>query len=472
MKRVQAPLVPTPSERPTAAAVPLKLASLRARVLQAGSLNLAAHFFGQVLRLVSNLVMARLLVPEVFGVMALATVVQVIISMLSDIGLRQAVIHSPRGDTPQMLNTAWTLQIVRGWVIWLICSAIALALPLAASLGWLPGGSVYAAAELPGVIVGMSFSAVITGFQTTKVFTTQRTLNFRRVIAIELLAQFSGLLVTAGFAYWTRSIWSFVAGTLVSAVFSVAMSHTLLPGPANRLAWDRGALRELFGYGRWVLMSSVLFVLAANGDRLMLGAWVDATTLGLYSIAFGLATMVESAATRLLSAVAMPALSEVVRNDPARLRETYFRLRLPIDLAYLGTSGLLCATGSALIHLMYDQRYAAAGPMLQVLALSLVFVRFGLSGSAYLALGEPRNLTWIHLVKLASVFVFLPIGYYGFGFQGVLVAVALYAAPTLPLIYYYNQRHGLNDAGFELRVLLAWPLGYGLGWLVVRAWGS
>lgn len=472
MKRLPDHLMTASSDSPVAAMAPIAQPSLRARVLQAGSLNLLAHFFGQVLRLVSNLVLARLLVPEVFGVMALVSVVQVIVSMLSDIGLRQAVIHSPRGDTPPMLNTAWTLQIGRGWAIWLVCSAIALALPLAVQAGWLSPASAYAASELPLVLVGMTFAAVIMGFQSTKSFTAERTLNARRAIGIELMVQLVAMSVTAGLAFWTRSIWSFVAGALTHALLSVTLSHWLLPGLPNRLAWDRAALRELLGYGRWVLLSSVLFVLASNADRLMLGAWVDATTLGLYSIAFSLATMVESAATRLLSAVAMPALSEVVRKDPARLRETYFRLRLPIDLAYLGTSGLLCATGSALIHLMYDPRYAAAGPMLQVLALSLVFVRFGLSGSAYLALGEPRNLTWIHLVKLASVFIFLPLGYYGFGFQGMLVAVALYAAPTLPLIYHYNRRHGLNNAGFELRVLLAWPLGYGLGWLVVRLLGA
>ena len=471
MKRMQAQLVSDSLDQPTDAVATPVSSPLRARVLQAGSLNLFVHAIGQVLRLVSNLVMARLLAPEMFGVMALAAVVQVIVALLSDIGLRQAIIQSPRGDAPQMLNTAWTLQIARGWLIWLVCSVFAVVLPMAVTLGWLPGGSVYASTELPGVIVGMSFAAVIAGFQSTKVFTTERTLNVRKAMAIELMAQVCGLVVTAVLAFWTRSIWSFVAGALFSAALSVLLSHAWLPGPSNRLAWDRDALRDLFGYGRWVLLSSVFFVLAANGDRLMLGAWVDAATLGLYSIAFSLAAMVEGAVTRLLLAVAMPALSEVVRNDPSRLRATYFQLRLPIDLAYLGVSGLLCAVGSALVHLMYDDRYAAAGPMLQVLAISLFFVRFGLAGSAYLALGEPRNLTWIHLVKLASVVVVLPIGYYGFGIQGVLVAVAVCAAPTLPLIYFYNQRHGLNDWAFELRVLAAWPLGYGVGWLVAQAVG-
>ena len=353
----------TPKRPTDAAAAP---PSLRSRVVNAGLLNLSVHFFSQALRLALNLVLARLLAPEVFGVMALATVVQVIVSLLSDIGLRQAVVQSPHGETPQMLNTAWTLQIVRGWLIWLVCSAVALALPLAARLGWLPGGSVYAAADLPGVIVGMSFAAVIMGFQSTNIFLTERTLSVRTAIAIELIALVCGFVLMGALAFWTRSIWSFVAGALFSSALTVVLSHRWLPGAANRLAWDRDALNALFGYGRWVLMSSVLYVLGVNADRLLLGALVDAKTLGLYSIAFALATMVGDAMSRFTSSVAMPALSELVRNGSDRLRTTYFRLRLPIDVAYIGASGALFAAGSELIHAMYDDRYAAAGPMLSV----------------------------------------------------------------------------------------------------------
>lgn len=415
--------------------------------------------------------MTRLLAPEMFGVIALASVVQVIVLLLSDIGLRQAVIQSPRGDQPALLHTAWTLQIARGWIVWLTCSSIALALPFIVARGWLPSGSVYAAPELPWVIVATSFSAVIMGFQSTKSYTADRTLSVRRQLVIELVSQVVSLVVMVVLGWWTRSIWSIVVGGMVGAVMTVLLGHAFLIGPRDRMAWDSTSALELLRYGRWVLLSSLLYVLAANGDRLMLGAWVDAPTLGLYALALSLAGMVESAAGRLLAGVAMPALSEVVRNDRTRLRSVYFKLRLPLDLAFVAASGLLFAAGNAVIALLYDPRYAPAGQMLQVLSISLMFARFGLAGSAYLALGEPQNLTWIHAVKLAALFVALPAAYYAFGLQGVLFAVALHAASTLPLLYFFNRRHDLNDLRFELLVLLAWPVGYGAGRLFALAAG-
>ena len=269
--------------------------SLRQRVLRAGSLNVAAHGLSVLLRLALNLVMTRLLVPEMFGVMALATALLVVVNLLSDIGLRQAVVHSEQGDSQRLLDTAWTLQIVRGWIIWLICSAVAVSLPTALERGWLPLGSVYASIELPLVIVAISFVSVIGGFQTTKLFTAERYLDIRTPIIIELVSQVCGVIVIFVVGYWTRSIWCFILGAWFSAVIHVALCHVLMPGVRNKLAFDRDAASKIIGYGRWVLMSSIFYVLAINTDRLMLGAWVDAATLGMYSIALTLAQVVEGA---------------------------------------------------------------------------------------------------------------------------------------------------------------------------------
>lgn len=441
--------------------------SLKDRVVHAGSWTVLGHVASQVLRLASSLFMTRLLVPEMFGVIALAAVIQAVISLLSDIGLRQAVIHSPRGEDPAMLNSAWTMQVIRGWFIWGTCIAVAVALWLVAGAGWLPGDSVYAAADLPAIIVASGLSAAVMGFQSTKAITTNRNLDLKRVTFIELISQVSGLVVMAGLGWYTRSIWSIVSGGIVASVATVALSHAWLPGMPNRFQWDRRSVEELLKYGRWVLLSSVLYVLASNGDRLLLGGWVSTQTLGVYSLALNLALMIEGAGARLFASVAMPALSEVARNAPERFRSLYYRMRLPFDLIFIGGAGVLFATGQLIIDLLYDPRYAAAGPMLQALSFALVFARFGLTGSAYLALGEPRYLMWIHLVKLVSVFTMIPLGYWLHGLPGAILGFAFHQAPTLPLLFVFNRRHNLNNWLFGLAVMLAWPVGYLVGKLAI-----
>jgi O-antigen/teichoic acid export membrane protein len=89
---------------------------------------MAGYGTALVLRLLGNLIIARLLSPDVFGIMAVATSIQLVIALTGDIGLRQAVIRSPNIRDPRFLNTAWTVQILRGLSIWIFCVVAACAL--------------------------------------------------------------------------------------------------------------------------------------------------------------------------------------------------------------------------------------------------------------------------------------------------------------------------------------------------------
>ena len=443
--------------------------SLKSRVFRAGSWSLVGHVVGQGLRLGSNLILTRLLVPEMFGVMSIATVILVVVALLSDVGIRQAIFQSQRGDDPVFLNTAWTVQVIRGGLIWGVCLLVALALHSAGGSGWLPAHSVYAADVLPIIVAISTFSAVITGFQSTKLISTNRDLDMKRITLIELVTQLAGLLVMGVLAWVTRSIWALVAGGLISSAITVVLSHSWLPGIRNRFQWDNAALKELVGFGRWIFLSSALFVVAVNGDRLLLGAWFSADTLGIYSIAVNLATVIENGAYRIFGTVSLPVLSEVARTEPHRLRPLYFKMRLPGDLIFIGAAGFLFATGQLIVNLLYDHRYGAAGQMLQILSFGLLFTRFNLAHNAYVAMGVPSHQTAINLVRIISMFVLVPVLHHFFGLVGALVGIAFHVAPTLILVFWFNARHGLNNFKFELFVLTAWPIGYLLGWLATKA---
>lgn len=438
---------------------------LKRLVLRAGSWTMLGHLLSSVLRIASSLIMTRLLVPEMFGVMAVVTVVQVVVALLADVGIRQAVIQSARGDEPIVLDTAWVMQVMRGFIIWIVCALLALGLYVARLFDALPPASVYAAPELAPVLAVASLSAVLMGFQSTKAITCERHMDLRRVIQIDITAQFTGLAIMVLLGWWTRSIWSLVSAGIVSSLVTVALSHLVLPGTRNRLRWDSGVAIELFRFGRWVLLSSIFYVLAANGDRILLGAWVSAGLLGLYALALNLAALIEGAGSRLFATVATPALSKVVREQPERLAQVYYRMRLPFDVVFIGVAGGLYSAGQTLIDILYDPRYAEAGAILQVLSFGLLLARFGLTGSLYLAVGQPQNLSVVHLVKVISVFVLVPLAYVAFGFEGALWAIALHAVPTLPWILAYNRRLGVWDNRYEWGILLVWPLGYLAGLL-------
>jgi O-antigen/teichoic acid export membrane protein len=407
--------------------------------------------------------MTRLLAPEIFGILAITTVALHVVSLLADIGLNQAVVQSPNGESRSFLNTAWTMQIMRGWMIWGGCVALAAGLHVTSGLGWIPAGSVYAAQTLPAVIIATSFVAVITGFRSMKAISATRSLDPKRITLIEVISQISMLVVAAPLGWATHSIWSYVAGGLFSSMLATVLSHVWLRGPRDRIEWDRNAARELMHFGKWVFLSSALGVLAQNGDRLLLGGWLSATMLGYYSIAFNLTSVIEGVGGRLFSGVSMPALSDIARRQPERVPLIYFRMRWASDTIFVGTAGFLFASAQSIIGLMFDPRYAPVGPLLQWLSFALLFARYNLTGAAYLALGRPNYFTPMNITKLISIYALVPLLYHAFGVQGAIIGIAFHMVPTAFLMFWLNQRHGLNNIRLELGALCMWPLGWFVG---------
>jgi O-antigen/teichoic acid export membrane protein len=398
-----------------------------------------------------------------FGVMAIATMVQMILALLSDLGVSQNIVQSRRGDDPIFLDTAWVVQIARGVLLWLLALLLCTALYFANRAGLLPAASVYAAPVLPWVIAASSLQSLMAGLQSTRMATALRNLDQKRLIQIELAGQIAGLLVMLPIGFLTRSIWSLVAGGLIASLTVTILSHCWLRGHKNRLRIERRALGELIGFGKWIFISSAVGVLAINGDRLLLGGFVDAHTMGLYAIATLIVGAVEGGLSKLFIAVSLPALSETARNHPEKLREHYNRLSMPGDLLLLFLAGLLFAAGSLLIEILYDARYNAAGGMLQVLALSLAVVRYGVAHQIYLAVGKSSYLMMINIARFISLYALVPTLYYVAGLHAAIWGIALHTLVTLPLVYWFNAKLGLTDVRRELLVLLALPAGYACG---------
>lgn len=420
---------------------------------------MGGYALNQLIRLATNLVLTRLLVPEVFGIMAIANMLIVGLNLLSDVGHRQSIIQSRRGDNPAFLDTAWSLQILRGGLIACLTLLLSLAVHLAAKLGWVAGGTVYADPQLPTVMGALALTALIAGFESTRVSTTYRGLALRQVTLLELYSQVGGAIVTLGWAAVDRSIWALVAGAIAGNVAKTVLSHLALTGHSNRWAWEAESVRELFHFGKWVFLSSLLSFLASSGDRLLLGALVPPNVLGLYAIAFLLINSAQLAISRVYSAVAFPALSEVARERPAELKATYYKLRVPLDGSVLLLAGFLLFAGDEIVAALYDNRYTGAGPILQVLSLSLVALRYQVADQCFLALGKPGLLTMLNVIRAVALYVFVPLGFYWFAFEGALWGVVLSQIASVPFSLLLKARNGVLDIGKELLVLPAFLLG-------------
>jgi O-antigen/teichoic acid export membrane protein len=438
---------------------------LKRRVFNASAWSLGGYGVALAIRFGTNLIMTRLLLPEAFGIMAIATVVMMGLAMFSDLGLNQNIVQSRRGSDPAFLNTAWSVQIVRGLVLWGFALGVSLAIFLAAGHGLVPQDSVYADPVLPAVVAVLSFGTVIGGFASTKLAEASRNLALGRVTQREIVSQFAGL---AGMLVWASvapSVWVLVGGALLASLVRVILSHALLPGTANRWHWDRGAFHEIFHFGKWIFASSILGFLVSSGDRLMLGWLVDGSVLGVYAIAFLMFSAVEQVVTRINSGVAFPALSEVARSG-RDLKTAYYRFHAIVASVAYFVAGALMTSGEALVSALYDPRYADAGWMLQILAVALMVLPFRLAAQCFLALGMPEPFSRIILVRLVALLVAMPVGYQLFGVPGALWGIVASQLLSLPVLVWYAAGLKLLEFKKEVRVLPMILVGAGVGVLL------
>jgi hypothetical protein len=198
---------------------------LFSRALSGGALTAGAFAASQALRLGSNLILTRLLYPEAFGVMALVTMVLVGLQMFSDTGIGPAISRSPRGDEPGFLNTAWTVNVIRGLLLW----------GLTALAAW-PMARFLRGAGTGAASAGGGAGAVIAGFNPTRIDTANRHLLLGRVTLVELAAQVAAPLHGgAGGGDALRS-GRWCGAALADRWPSFCCAARGCPGPVNRFA--------------------------------------------------------------------------------------------------------------------------------------------------------------------------------------------------------------------------------------------
>lgn len=443
--------------------------ALRHRLVRAGSWSLAGHVLAQIIRFSSNVLLARFLMPEAFALTTIVLLLTMGLALFSDLGIFQNVVRHPNGEAPCFLDTAWSVQLVRGVVIWLMAVGAACLLPWGVDWGWLKEGTVYTDQRLPWVIGVAAFAAVFQGLESTKVLVERRNMRLKRLTQIELGSQFCSAVLMVFLAWQTRSIWALVAGALISAGLRCALTHMALPGAMNRLRWDQAALGELMGFGKWVVCSSILFFLVTSSDRLILSNLVDTTTFGVYTVAFLLATAPCQIIATLAGGVALPALSEVVRERPQDLARVVSKFQWLSDLFLMPVVGLLLVTGPLIVSLFYDARYQAAGPILSTLALGAAAGRYFVMEQCYLAMGRPQVFTLVNVIRFVCAFVGIPLAFHVGGFDTALIAIVLTQYAGWPVAFYYKAKYKLLNWRVELLGFPLLALGAAFGELIVLA---
>lgn len=367
--------------------------------------------------------------------MALVGVVLIGLTQFSDVGIGPSIMQNKRGDDPDFLNTAWTIQIVRGALLCLGCCALA----------W-PVAAFYDEPSLAYFLPVASLGLLISGFWPTRLYTANRHLMLGRVIQAELGSQLAGIIVMIGLAWWTNSVWSLVIGGLVSPIVHLALLNMMLPGQVNRFSWEREAAADLVHFGKWIFLSTICGFFVAQGDKIVLGKYLSLEHLGIYNIGYFLGNVALSLGFALSTRLLIPLYREV---PPGASQENFRKLR---TMRFVMTSCLLALlittalVGVDLIEVLYDPRYALAGGVVCLVAFVQIPIAITMTyDQAAVAAGDGRNYFILRAGSAVAQIVFLLIGAELAGLFGAIVGQGVAVVTSYPLFVWLARRHGAWD---------------------------
>lgn len=365
----------------------------------------------QVVRFASTIILTRLLAPELFGISVLLVSLRMGLELFTDLGIGTSVVASPRTRDPVLYRTAWTMQLLRGVLLAVLALAL---LPLL--------GAIYDDPALREVLPVLAVFLLIAGTTSIAPAIATKELRTKRIAAYEIGNALGGAALTIGAVLVYPTIWGLVIGQVLSTLLAAASSYLILPDVRCRPLLDREAFWELFSFGKWIFLSSIVFFLSTYLDRLMLGKLDALAMLGIYGVARALGDAVAQFGSRMANTIVFPKVASAdVRGEALRARVT--KRRAQFLLLMLAALAALIGFAEPIIHILYDARYWGAAPVLPWIALATWLAILNSMGDSFaLGVSKPQLSMFGHLAKLAALVVLLPLGIDRAGIVGAAVA--------------------------------------------------
>ena len=417
-------------------------ASLGARAARSSFWTMGSFASSQLIRLASNLILTRLLFPEAFGMMALVTVFIQGLANFSDVGVTPAILQSKRGDDPAFLNTAWTIQVIRGVFLWI--AACIIGLPMA----WFYGEPL-----LAQIMPVAGLSLLIMGFKPTRWDTANRHLLLGRVAAIEVAVQLIGVLFAIALAWYMRSVWALVISGVLSQIVMLGLANGYLPGLKNVFRWEKAARAELINFGKWIFLSTVCGFFFFQADKILIGKWLPLDEFGVYNIGFFLATVPTMLGNVMVGKVLIPIYREAPPKESAANFQKLRKMRFVVTGALVAMVAIASLLGVWAVDVMYDPRYAAAGAVVVVLTLMQLPQLISLTyDQAALAAGDSKRFFLLYLARAVFMFGLVLIGLEMGGLFGAIIGQGVAYLMIYPVVVWLSRHTGawdpLHDAIF------------------------
>lgn len=402
--------------------------TLSQQVVRGGGWVFALRITERLFGLARLIIIARLLAPADFGLFGIALLAMSALETFSQTGFSVALIQK-KEDIKPYLDTAWTVQLIRGTILALILFAVA---PYIAAFFDTPAAK--------SILQVIGLSVLFQGFTSVGVIYFQKELEFHKQFAY----MFSGTLVNVGVAilaaFLLRSVWALVFGLLAGNLMRMVVSYFIHPYRPH-LHFSRKQFKELFGFGKWIFGSSMLVFLITQGDDIFVGKFLGVAALGFYQLAYKISNMPTTEIAHVISQVTFPVYS-MLQDNINKLSNAYLKVLQLTTFISMPLAGLIFILAPEFTILFLGEKWMPMVPAMQVLVLAgLVRSVVATTGPIFYAVGKPKVETRWQVVRLtvmaaliypftikwgilgASIVVFLSISISSVGFSYMCIKI-------------------------------------------------
>ena len=402
------------------------------------------RFSIRALGIVSVIILARILVPEDFGIVAKASMIASFLELITIFGLEAALIQN-QSATAKHYDTVWTIHVFRG-------TFIAAILAIVAS----PASKFFREEALGDIMFVYALAALLRGFINVGTVDFLKNLQFQKDFKFNLYGKLAGFTVTMIVAVIWRSYWAFVIGALAAAVTTLTASFAM---SEYRPRFSLEKWRPLFNFSKWVFTAGLIQALSVKLDTFILSRFSTTESVGEYTVANEISGVASTELAMPIARATMPGLAKL-NDDQEKFRATYTASLLVLLFIAVPTGVGISAVAEPITALVLGEKWADAAPLIEILALfGVARAVFAVSKSAYVSSGRVDVFAKLSIVNLTLRVVLLGAGFYMGGViglaWGVLISAVIQMFLTVMAQHYLALLHAGELLGQIWRVLAA-----------------
>ena len=360
---------------------------LSQRVVHGGFWVFVSQGINRGLRFIRTIILARILAPNDFGLMGIAFLGISVLETFSQTGIGTALIQK-KDNTSEHLDVAWTIQLIRGIVLFLLLFLFA---PLIAHFFNTPRAKL--------IIQIIAIGQLFYGLTNIGIIYFQKELEFHKQFFYNISSTIPEIVVAITAALILKNVWALVFGYLTRSFMRFVMSYVFHPyRPKLKMNWEKA--KELLDFGKWIWGSTILIFLITQGDDIFVGKLLGATALGFYQMAYALSNLPATEITHVISRVTFPAYAKL-QDDLPRLREAYLKVLQITAFLSFPIAGMIFVLAPDFTRIFLGEKWMPMIPTMRVLVFAgLVRSIAATTGPIFHAVGKPKIDTKWQIVRL------------------------------------------------------------------------